>query len=49
MLRIEYKITNAITQDPSSVGAGMRTISLRLVGTETAKQELSDLGEETDE
>ena len=39
---------NAITQDPSKVGAGLRTISLRLVGTEQAKQELSDLGEETD-
>lgn len=39
---------NAITQDPSQVGAGLRTISLRLVGTEEAKQELSDLGEETD-
>ena len=48
MLRIEYKITNSITQDPSKVGAGLRTISLRLVGTEEAKQELSDLGEETD-
>ena len=39
---------NAITQDPSKVGAGLRTISLRLVGTEAAKKELSDLGEETD-
>lgn len=39
---------NAITQDPSKMGAGLRTISLRLVGTEEAKQELSDLGEETD-
>ena len=39
---------NAITQDPSKVGAGLRTISLRLVGTEEAKQELSDLSEETD-
>ena len=39
---------NAITQDPSKVGAGLRTISLRLVGTEEAKQELLDLGEETD-
>lgn len=39
---------NAITQNPSKVGAGLRTISLRLVGTEEAKQELSDLGEETD-
>ena len=39
---------NTITQDPSKVGAGLRTISLRLVGTEEAKEELSDLGEETD-
>lgn len=39
---------NAITQDPSKVGAGLRTISLRLVGTTQAKQELEDLGEETD-
>lgn len=39
---------NAITQDPSKVGAGLRTISLRLVGTEAAKKQLSDLGEETD-
>ena len=41
-------LTTAITQDPSKVGAGLRTISLRLVGTEEAKEELSDLGEETD-
>lgn len=40
---------NAITQNPASVGAGLRTISLRLVGTEAAKQELADLGEETDD
>lgn len=40
---------NAITQDPSKVGAGLRTISLRLVGTTQAKQELEDLGEETDD
>jgi len=39
---------NAITQDPASVGNGARTIALRLVGTEEAKKELSDLGEETD-
>ena len=39
---------NAITQDPSSVGAGLRTISLRLVGTSSAKDELEELGEETD-
>ena len=29
---------NAITQDPSNVGAVLRTISLRIVGTEEAKQ-----------
>ena len=39
---------NAVVQDPDSVGAGIRTISLRLVGTEAAKQELESLGEETD-
>lgn len=40
---------NAIAQDPDSVGAGLRTISLRLVGTEAAKNELESLGEETDD
>lgn len=39
---------NAITQDPSKTGAGIRTISLRLVGTEDAKQELEEMGESTD-
>lgn len=39
---------NAIAQDPDSVGAGLRTISLRLVGTEAAKAELEALGEEAD-
>lgn len=38
---------NAITQDPSKVGAGLRTISLRLVGTQSAKEELESLGEDT--
>lgn len=37
---------NAITQSPDQVGAGLRTISLRLVGTKEAQQELSDLGED---
>lgn len=32
-----------------SVAAGLKTISLRIVGTEEAKKELSDLGEETDD
>lgn len=40
------KIKNAVTQDPNSVGAGMRTISLRLVATEEAKAELEKLGED---
>ncbi len=35
---------NAIVQDPSQVGAGMRTISLRILGTEQAKDELASLG-----
>lgn len=38
---------NAVTQDPAKVGAGLRTISLRLVGTEAAKSELESLGEDT--
>lgn len=37
---------NAVVQDPESVGAGLRTISLRLVGTEEAKEQLEELGEE---
>lgn len=40
---------NAVLQDPESVGAGMRTISLRLTGTKAAKEELEELGEETDD
>lgn len=39
---------NAVTQDPNSVGAGLRTISLRLTGTKEAKEQLESLGEETD-
>ena len=37
---------NSVVQDPESVGAGLRTISLRLVGTEQANKELEELGEE---
>lgn len=40
---------NAVVQNPDSVGAGIRTISLRLTGTEAAKEELAKLGEETDD
>ena len=39
---------NAVVQDPDSVGAGLRTIALRLVGTEEAKEELESIGEDTD-
>lgn len=38
---------NKVTQDPSKVGAGLRTISLRLRGTEVSK-ELEELGEDTE-
>lgn len=37
---------NTIVQNPGKVGAGLRTISLRLTGTEAAKKELMDLGED---
>lgn len=38
---------NAVTQDPNKVGTGLRTISLRITGTEAAKEELEELGEDT--
>lgn len=38
---------NQVVQDPDSVGAGLRTIALRITGTEAAKQELESLGEDT--
>lgn len=40
---------NTITQDPNKVGTGLRTIALRLTGTEAAKQQLADLGEDVDD
>jgi chromosome segregation ATPase len=40
---------NAITQDISKVAAGTRTIALRLAGTEEAKDELIQLGEDVDD
>ena len=40
---------NATIQDVNSVAAGIKTISLRIVGTEEAKNELAELGEETDD
>lgn len=39
---------NATIQDADSVSAGLRTISLRLVGTEKAEEELSAMDEEVD-
>lgn len=39
---------NATIQDADSVSAGLRTISLRLVGTEEAEEELSAMNEEID-
>jgi TP901 family phage tail tape measure protein len=39
---------NAVVQDADSVGAGMRTIALRLVGTSEGKEQLEELGEDTE-
>ena len=38
--------SNSVLQDPSRVGNAMRTIALRMTGTEEAKEELSNLGED---
>lgn len=40
---------NAVVQDPDKVGAGLRTIALRITGTEAAKEELQELGEDVDD
>lgn len=40
---------NAITQDISKTSAGVRTIALRIAGTEEAKNELVELGESVDD
>lgn len=40
---------NAILRDPDSVGAGLRTISLRITGTEEAAEELSAMGEDAED
>ena len=39
---------NSILQDPSTVGTGLKMISLRLTGTKQAAEELVELGEDTD-
>ncbi|MBS5080481.1 MAG: phage tail tape measure protein [Clostridiales bacterium] len=38
--------SNSIVQDPESVGAGLKTVSLRLRGTDSAKKELEESGED---
>lgn len=40
---------NAVTQDVSKTSAGVKTIALRLAGTEEAKNELQKLGEDVDD
>lgn len=40
---------NRVVQDPNKVGAGLRTIALRITGTEAAKKELEELGESVDD
>ena len=40
---------NSIVQDPNSVGNGIRSIALRIQGTEEAKKQLEALGESTDD
>ena len=40
---------NQIAQDPDSVGAGVRTIALRITGTKEAKEELQELGEDVED
>lgn len=40
---------NAIVQDASKVGTAFRTVALRITGTKEAKEELAELGEDTDD
>ena len=40
---------NAITQNVSKTSAGVRTIALRISGTEEAKDEIQDMGEDVDD
>ena len=39
---------NQVVQDISKAGNGLRTIALRLTGTKSAKEELEEMGEETE-
>lgn len=40
---------NAVLQDAETVGAGLKMISLRILGTKEAKDELASLGEDVDD
>ena len=40
---------NAVLQDAEAVGTGLKMISLRILGTEEAKEELASLGENVDD
>ena len=40
---------NAVLQDAETVGAGLKMISLRILGTQEAKDELASLGENVDD
>ena len=40
---------NAITQNAEKTSAGIRTIALRIAGTEEAKDELQEMGEDVDD
>ena len=40
---------NSVGQDPLSTASGIRTIALRIAGTEEAKASLEELGEEVDD
>lgn len=40
---------NAVLQDAETVGSGLKMISLRILGTEEAKNELASLGEDVDD
>lgn len=40
---------NQVVQDPDKVGAGIRTIALRITGTEAAKAELEEMGEDVED
>lgn len=40
---------NTISQDPASVGSGLKTVALRISGTKESKAELTAMGEEVND